>query len=209
MKYQSYTCPNCNAPLPDVDDNQNLVKCEYCGCTINLMLSEEEVKMQETELKEKMFLAQQEEKEQLRKDQHNQKSKRSLLLIVAIIMFLISFFTESFLWFVAGIIALVYFFRTKRKSSSQNEPYISYSTDTVASQKADKLLSDQSSKDRLVALVLCLLFGGFGVHHFYVGRIGKGILYLLTFGLFGIGYLIDLILIASGKYKDREGRYLR
>lgn len=42
------------------------------------------------------------------------------------------------------------------------------------------------------AFFLCLFFGGFGAHKFYEGKIGSGILYLFTFGIFGIGWLIDI-----------------
>ncbi len=51
------------------------------------------------------------------------------------------------------------------------------------------------AKDKWVAFLLCFLFGVFGVHKFYEGRIGMGILYIFTFGLFGIGWMVDLILI--------------
>ena len=44
-----------------------------------------------------------------------------------------------------------------------------------------------------VELLLCFFLGGFGVHKFYRGKIGMGLLYLFTGGLFGIGYLVDLI----------------
>ena len=62
-----------------------------------------------------------------------------------------------------------------------------------------------SSKSRLAALLLCIFLGAIGVHHFYVGRVGYGILYIFTAGLFGIGCLVDLILIATGSYKDQYG----
>lgn len=52
-------------------------------------------------------------------------------------------------------------------------------------------------KDKWVAFVLCLLFGVFGAHCFYEGRVGAGVLRLFTFGLFGIGWLVDLIIILS------------
>ena len=68
--------------------------------------------------------------------------------------------------------------------------------------------STRSDKDRVVALLLCLFLGYFGAHHFYVGRIGMGILYLLTVGLFGIGWMIDIILILVGKFKDKNGYYV-
>lgn len=50
-------------------------------------------------------------------------------------------------------------------------------------------------KNKWVAFFLCLFLGFLGVHKFYEGKIGMGILYFLTFGLLGIGVLIDLIVI--------------
>lgn len=48
-------------------------------------------------------------------------------------------------------------------------------------------------KNKWVTFVLALFFGAFGVHKFYEGKIGMGILYILTVGLFGIGIFVDLI----------------
>jgi len=62
-----------------------------------------------------------------------------------------------------------------------------------------------SSKSRLAALLLCIFLGMIGVHHFYAGRVGYGVLYIFTGALFGIGWLVDLILIATGSYKDQYG----
>lgn len=53
-----------------------------------------------------------------------------------------------------------------------------------------------SPKDKLTALLLCIFLGEMGVHRFYEGRIGTGILWLFTFGLFGLGWLYDVIRIA-------------
>ena len=50
-------------------------------------------------------------------------------------------------------------------------------------------------KNKWVALVLCFFFGVFGIHRFYEGKIGTGIIWLLTVGLFGIGAFIDFIRI--------------
>jgi TM2 domain-containing membrane protein YozV len=64
-----------------------------------------------------------------------------------------------------------------------------------------------SSKSRLIALLLCLFFGWLGVHRFYVGKIGTGILMICTFGgFFGIWILIDLILIILGSFSDKDGK---
>lgn len=62
-----------------------------------------------------------------------------------------------------------------------------------------------SPKSKLIALCLCFFLGGLGVHRFYVGKIGTGILYLLTGGLFFIGIIIDLVNILSNKFKDQQG----
>lgn len=63
-----------------------------------------------------------------------------------------------------------------------------------------------SGKSRATALILCVLIGIFGVHRFYLGRWATGLLWIFTGGLFGIGTLIDLILIACGSFKDGDGR---
>ena len=62
-----------------------------------------------------------------------------------------------------------------------------------------------SGKSRLVTLLLCIFLGGLGVHRFYVGKIGTGIIWLLTAGCFGIGWIIDIIMIACGKMRDKDG----
>jgi TM2 domain-containing membrane protein YozV len=63
-----------------------------------------------------------------------------------------------------------------------------------------------SDKSRSIALVLGLVLGVFGAHRFYVGKIGTGILQLVTLGGCGIWYLFDNIMIASGGFRDAEGR---
>lgn len=51
------------------------------------------------------------------------------------------------------------------------------------------------TKNKWVSFFLCLFLGYLGVHKFYEGKIGRGILYLLTGGLFGIGWFIDCIIL--------------
>ncbi len=67
---------------------------------------------------------------------------------------------------------------------------------------------DISRKSRLVSLLLCIFVGYLGVHRFYIGKVGMGILYLFTGGLLGIGWLIDIIMIACGNMTDATGRYI-
>lgn len=50
-------------------------------------------------------------------------------------------------------------------------------------------------KNKWVAFILCLFLGVFGVHRFYEGKIGSGLIYLFTLGLCGIGVIIDLIIL--------------
>jgi TM2 domain-containing membrane protein YozV len=52
-------------------------------------------------------------------------------------------------------------------------------------------------KDTAITYVLWFFLGLFGIHHFYLGKIGRGILWLLTGGLFFIGWLVDLFTIPS------------
>jgi TM2 domain-containing membrane protein YozV len=65
-----------------------------------------------------------------------------------------------------------------------------------------------SDKSRLASLLLCFFFGVLGIHRFYVGKIGTGILWLLTGGIFGIGAFIDFIMIIIGSFKDKYGRFV-
>lgn len=66
----------------------------------------------------------------------------------------------------------------------------------------------EEGKNWLVALLLSIFVGGLGIDRFYLGLIGTGILKLITFGGFGIWWLIDLILIATNTLKDSKGRLL-
>jgi len=66
--------------------------------------------------------------------------------------------------------------------------------------------SNPSDKNFLTTLILCFFLGGWGVHRFYTGKIGTGILMIFTFAGFGIWLLIDLIMICTSSFKDVNGR---
>ena len=63
-----------------------------------------------------------------------------------------------------------------------------------------------SERRILPALLLCFFLGVFGAHRFYVGKIGTGVLELLTLGGFGIWWLVDMILILTGTFRDGDGQ---
>lgn len=66
-----------------------------------------------------------------------------------------------------------------------------------------------SDKNKDTALLLCI-FGGFlGLHQFYVGRWGKGFVYMFTLGFFLIGWAGDTLSILLGSFRDNTGAPLR
>ena len=68
--------------------------------------------------------------------------------------------------------------------------------------------TDVSDKSRGVGLALAVLFGVLGAHRFYVGKIGTGILMFLTGGGAAIWWIIDVVNVGTGEFRDRDGRRL-
>ena len=75
--------------------------------------------------------------------------------------------------------------------------------------RSDAALYGYSSRSRLLAFFLCAFFGAAGFHRLYVGKIGTGIIWLLTGGFFLIGWVADLLSIIFGNFRDVYGRKLR
>ena len=71
------------------------------------------------------------------------------------------------------------------------------------------VITNGSSKDWLVTLLLCFFVGCLGIHRFYVGKTGTGIAQLLTCGGCGIWALIDFIVIIMGNFTDAEGKFIK
>ena len=68
-----------------------------------------------------------------------------------------------------------------------------------------KAAASGEQKSKMAAGLLGIFLGGLGVHRFYVGKVGTGLLYLFTGSLCGIGYLYDLIKIITGTFTDGNG----
>ncbi|MCY4600036.1 MAG: TM2 domain-containing protein [Acidobacteria bacterium] len=73
----------------------------------------------------------------------------------------------------------------------------------------DSTAAPVSEKGFVAAILLCFFLGTFGVHRFYVGKIGTGILMLLTLGGFGVWTLIDFILIVTSSFRDGNGLLIK
>ena len=73
----------------------------------------------------------------------------------------------------------------------------------------DKLLDSSittSTTDWLTLFLLTFFVGVLGVHRFYVGKIGTGFLMLLTLGGLGVWFLVDLILVVTGQFTNKDGQ---
>lgn len=92
-----------------------------------------------------------------------------------------------------------------KKKISQNEP------SNVVFQENNYLVQNDTSseKNKIVALVLAIFLGYLGIHRFYAGKVGTGVIWLLTGGLFVFGWIYDIVKIASGTFTDGAGCVIR
>ena len=79
----------------------------------------------------------------------------------------------------------------------------------VATQESmPNLILEDGQREWLPTLLICWFLGIFGVHRFYTGHTGIGVVQLLTLGGCGIWAFIDFILIIIGSFRDSHGRPL-
>ena len=199
MRLINLTCSHCGAEL-QIDADRKQAFCTYCGSKIliedediqitNRIIDEARLKEAEIRLKELEYQHERELREEtLRLEQ--KKSER-IAAIVFLAVLAITFSMNRSLFAVALIVGLVVL--SGMRSSDRKAAGGDY---------------NDSDCNKIVALILCIFLGEFGAHYFYVGKIWKGLLYLFTFGLLGIGWFVDIIRIACGTFRDKRGNYLR
>ena len=66
-----------------------------------------------------------------------------------------------------------------------------------------------SNKSKVLSLLFCMFLGALGIHRFYLGKIGTGILWFLTGGCFGFGVIVDFIRLCTGSMTDKHGLPLK
>lgn len=93
---------------------------------------------------------------------------------------------------------------SESENSTRDDGAIKPSGSTIA--KAD---GTESSRHFIATFFLSFLWGTFGIDRFYLGKVGTGILKLITLGGFGLWTLVDIVLIVSGSMRDKAGLPLR
>lgn len=93
----------------------------------------------------------------------------------------------------------------KKQAEKVTSKFHKKQTSTVKS--PDKKAETTGGKSQLIALILCIVAGGLGIHRFYLGYYGIGVIQLFTAGGLGVWALIDLIRIITGDLKPKNGRY--
>lgn len=203
MKLIRLTCSNCGAEL-ELDADRKQAFCSYCGSKLyvddesinitNRIIDEARLKEAEVRLRE---LEYQHERE-IREETIRKEQKKSFWISVGVflVVLFITLSIDSMRPFAIIVIIVGFVLLSSRKTD----------------EKKSAVFGRQylySPKSRTAALLLCFFFGVFGAHRFYVGKAGTGILYLLTVGGFGIGWLIDMITIACGVFRDGQGNYVK
>lgn len=69
----------------------------------------------------------------------------------------------------------------------------------------DQSMSNDKSISYVAGILLSFFLGGLGIHRFMAGKIGTGVLWLLTCGCFGIGALVDFIMVCTQSFKNASG----
>ena len=192
MKLIVLKCPNCGAYV-DVKEGSRKAVCEYCDTPFYVDGSDKVEGKEFTPVEEEPVSTHAEET--FSPQPVNNKRRWITTLVIYIVALIITIEADLPGLFVAVLIGGIIGLLISRPEGSSSKRAATYNV--------------YSGKSQIVALILCLLFGIIGVHYFYVGKIGMGLLYLFTGGLFGIGWIVDIIRIIAGIFRDKDGFYLR
>ena len=67
----------------------------------------------------------------------------------------------------------------------------------------------KSNHSKMTLAIICFFLGAIGIHRFMVGKIGTGVLMIITLGGCGIWALIDFIVILTGGFTDSDGNKIK
>jgi DNA-directed RNA polymerase subunit RPC12/RpoP len=191
-------CPNCSALLK-IDHQEHSFYCEYCGAKIfDARLKEAEIESRRMEL----------EYEQKRKAYENGSTRDTLyrkdgrVIKRDLVIFCQKCGSEiaeggAFCPTCGTLVGQV--------TQGTNQPIIV----NVVNTNSYGGHGNYPYRSKWAAFFLCLFFGGLGIHRFYVGKNGTGIIWLFTIGLFSFGWITDLLLILFGAFRDKAGYPLR
>lgn len=112
--------------------------------------------------------------------------------------------TATIILYIAAMITS-YFITKKHLENIETAINVNFKEEFCLSDNEEYI---KSTKSKTVAGLLCFFLGVLGIHRFYVGKVGSGVLWLLTGGLFGIGTLVDFFLIIFGGFYDSNNNVL-
>jgi TM2 domain-containing membrane protein YozV len=97
---------------------------------------------------------------------------------------------------------------TATRELSGKEKIALRAAEKIAKRQAKDMAPEKTaSKSQLVAALLCFFLGGLGIHRFYLGYTGIGVIQLLTAGGCGLWAFIDFIRILVGDLGPKGGSY--
>ena len=218
MKTIAVKCPNCGADL-SLEEGRTNYFCQYCGAPIHLddestkiritqhYVDEAEVRRVELEKQKYEDIRKNEIDLKQKKEEWNQMLKYYLVALAGSFFLVFIFgsgpgFLSTLVTGLCSVILLfggVGLFILRPKSGEKT-------TRDARTVHVRIVNGRYSTKSKYATLFICFMFGIFGGHYFYVGRTGKGILYLFTFGLCGLGWLYDMVAIMTNRFTDKYGR---
>lgn len=215
MEVVKISCPNCGATDIKEDSSGKLPNfCPYCDAPIVLDDGSktihidnhfvDEAKVKEAELKRAQFEYQVRQEDLM--DAKKKEWRKILVAWIAVVIVLMSV-SSAFSNTSSGLGTIITTFAGMVLLFGGIAVYVMKPKDeaVLEKQRRDQMMGCVSTKSKATALVLCILLGMFGGHQFYAGKKVPGIIYLFTAGLFGIGWLVDIVVIATGNFKDSNG----